>query len=221
MGRFTGMDPFGGNGSDPASLHRYLYAYASPISNTDPTGLFTLPSLATISAVLTTINTISLVTTAAVFGYRAGTIGNDLLIEEKIELEDALEDVADLGGDIALSIAGYRLLNFEGLKFAGSLMRKLPSMAGRIKLWNVAHVNGRLAEHYIGNAYGLFRNNLPIPSGRVPDFVHELATPRDQERHSTEMDTAACRHGRFLRGDRAEVLPSRETGHPGRGESRE
>ena len=170
-GRFTGMDSFGGNGSDPASLHRYLYAYASPISNTDPTGLFTLPSLATISAVLTTINTISLVTIAAVFGYRAGTIGNDLLIEEKIELEDALEDVADLGGDIALSIAGYRLLNFEGLKFAGSLMRKLPSMAGRIKLWNVAHVNGRLAEHYIGNAYGLFRNNLPIPSGRVPDFV--------------------------------------------------
>ncbi len=174
VGHFTGMDPLGGNDSDPASLHRYLYANANPVSNTDPTGLFTLPSLATISAVLTTINTISLVTTAAVFGYRAGTIGNDLLIEEKIELEEALDEAKDLGGDLALSIAAYRFLNFEGLKFAGSLMRKLPSMAGRIKLFNVAQVNGRLAEHYMGNAYGLFRNAVRI-GGRTPDFLTKTA----------------------------------------------
>jgi len=169
-GRSVGMDPFGGNEFDPPSLHRYLYAHGNPVSSTDPTGRFTLPSLGAISMALNTINSISLLSTAAIFGYRAGTIANDLLIEEKIELEDALEEAADLGGDIALSIAGYRLLNFEGLKFAGSLMRKLPSMVGRIKLWNVARVNGRLAEHYIGNAYGLFRNAVRV-GGRTPDFL--------------------------------------------------
>jgi RHS repeat-associated protein len=169
-GRFVGMDPYGGNEFDPPSLHRYLYADADPVSNTDPSGRFTLPSLATISSVLSTINTISLLSTAAVFGYRAGTIANDLLIEEKIELEEALDEAKDLGGDLALSIAAYRFLNFEGLKFAGSLMRKLPSMVGRIKIFNIAQVNGRLAEHYIGNAYGLFRNTVKI-GGRTPDFL--------------------------------------------------
>jgi hypothetical protein len=49
-------------------------------------------------------------------------------------------------------------------------MRKLPSMVGRIKLFNVAVMNGRLAEHYIGNAYGLFRNTSMI-GGRTPDFL--------------------------------------------------
>ena len=170
-GRFVGMDPSGGNTFDPPSLHRYLYGNANPLSNTDPTGRFTLPSLATVSAIMNTLNTASLVYMAASFGYRAGTIANDLLIEEKIELEEALDEAKDLGLETALNIAAYRFLNFEGLKFAGSLMRKLPSMVSRIKLWNVIHMNGRLAEHYIGNAYGLIRSSTRLPSGRMPDFL--------------------------------------------------
>ena len=42
IGRFVSMDAWIGTAFDPASLHRYLYANASPVSNTDPTGLFSL-----------------------------------------------------------------------------------------------------------------------------------------------------------------------------------
>jgi RHS repeat-associated protein len=37
-GRFAGMDPFAGRAQEPASLHRYLYASANPISLLDPSG---------------------------------------------------------------------------------------------------------------------------------------------------------------------------------------
>jgi len=37
-GRFNRIDPFGGNYSDPQSLHKYLYCHANPINNVDPSG---------------------------------------------------------------------------------------------------------------------------------------------------------------------------------------
>lgn len=38
-GRFASADPFLGLAQEPMSLHRYLYAYASPVNLTDPSGL--------------------------------------------------------------------------------------------------------------------------------------------------------------------------------------
>ena len=37
-GRFISQDPFGGNNSDPISLHRYLYASGDPVNRVDPSG---------------------------------------------------------------------------------------------------------------------------------------------------------------------------------------
>jgi RHS repeat-associated protein len=37
-GRFWNMDSFEGNGSDPASLHKYTYANNNPVGNHDPSG---------------------------------------------------------------------------------------------------------------------------------------------------------------------------------------
>ncbi len=40
--RFTQMDSWMGNNSDPQSLHKYLYAETDPVNNIDPTGKFSL-----------------------------------------------------------------------------------------------------------------------------------------------------------------------------------
>ena len=40
-GRFWTMDTYEGNNSDPLSLHKYLYAHADPVNNTDPSGNMT------------------------------------------------------------------------------------------------------------------------------------------------------------------------------------
>ena len=45
-GRFLAMDPFSGSDSDPATLHRYLYAGADPAGKFDPTGKFQTTALA-------------------------------------------------------------------------------------------------------------------------------------------------------------------------------
>ena len=37
-GRFQTMDSYEGNPADPLSLHKYLYAQADPVNNTDPSG---------------------------------------------------------------------------------------------------------------------------------------------------------------------------------------
>ncbi len=41
-GRFINRDPFGGFNNDPTSLHRYLYANASPVLYADPSGMFSV-----------------------------------------------------------------------------------------------------------------------------------------------------------------------------------
>jgi RHS repeat-associated protein len=42
IGRFTQQDPFAGFGTDPRSLHKYLYANADPTNGRDPSGYVTL-----------------------------------------------------------------------------------------------------------------------------------------------------------------------------------
>jgi RHS repeat-associated protein len=49
-GRFTSVDPYSGDPQAPVSLHRYLYANASPVSFSDASGEFTIAmQLSTVS----------------------------------------------------------------------------------------------------------------------------------------------------------------------------
>jgi RHS repeat-associated protein len=41
-GRFWNQDTYEGSNTDPASLHKYLYAHADPVNGIDPSGHFTL-----------------------------------------------------------------------------------------------------------------------------------------------------------------------------------
>jgi len=47
VGRFTQMDTYAGSGSDPITLHKYLYANADGVNGRDPSGRFTLSEFST------------------------------------------------------------------------------------------------------------------------------------------------------------------------------
>lgn len=51
-GRFNARDTFGGNYSDPQSLHKYIYANSDPVNGVDPTGQFTLIDLLAVVAII-------------------------------------------------------------------------------------------------------------------------------------------------------------------------
>ena len=50
-GTFISMDSYKGNTYDPVSLHKYLYANANPVMNSDPTGFFSLGELVTCTSI--------------------------------------------------------------------------------------------------------------------------------------------------------------------------
>lgn len=39
VGRFSSIDPFGGNLADPVSIHKYLYVHNDPVNYIDPSGM--------------------------------------------------------------------------------------------------------------------------------------------------------------------------------------
>jgi RHS repeat-associated protein len=51
-GRFVSLDTHPGVATDPASLHKYLYAAADPVNNVDPSGLFSIGSMVMTSAIV-------------------------------------------------------------------------------------------------------------------------------------------------------------------------
>ncbi|HML74991.1 MAG TPA: choice-of-anchor K domain-containing protein [Anaerohalosphaeraceae bacterium] len=53
-GRFTSRDPFAGNGTDPQSLHKYLYCHANPVNGIDPSGELTLNEVVTVTTIIGT-----------------------------------------------------------------------------------------------------------------------------------------------------------------------
>ncbi len=73
-GRFISRDPFAGLLTDPMSLHRYQYAHQNPISNTDPTGEFTLSEQAQIGGLIG-------ITSSSIGGLLSGKQGKELFFE--------------------------------------------------------------------------------------------------------------------------------------------
>jgi RHS repeat-associated protein len=66
VGRFIGVDPYEGDPQAPTSLHRYLYANASPLYFVDPSGEFGITDFAVGRAV---VNTLGRIQTTLAFNY--------------------------------------------------------------------------------------------------------------------------------------------------------
>jgi RHS repeat-associated protein len=95
-GRFTGMDPFEGMSPDPLSLHRYLYAHASPVLLADPSGKFA--SVGEISIGLALVNTIASQQVLA-----GADIVSDLLFRGNATVQQAKVVIKAAGAAITLS----------------------------------------------------------------------------------------------------------------------
>ncbi|HEX6623913.1 MAG TPA: RHS repeat-associated core domain-containing protein [Pyrinomonadaceae bacterium] len=58
-GRFWTQDTYEGDGFDPVTLHKYLYANADPVNHIDPTGNFSLGDISVSSAIHSTLSGMS------------------------------------------------------------------------------------------------------------------------------------------------------------------
>ena|GEM_PF-1727648 len=65
LGRFISRDAYQGSLDDPMSLHKYQYAHANPVVNTDPSGYFSLGQITATLALHTTLAGLSFTTGAA------------------------------------------------------------------------------------------------------------------------------------------------------------
>jgi len=74
LGNFISMDPYSGSIYDPTSLHKYLYANASPVNFTDPTGYFTIPEILASFQIHGVMNTLRCVALSSLLNAAKGGI---------------------------------------------------------------------------------------------------------------------------------------------------
>jgi RHS repeat-associated protein len=74
VGRLTTMDPYGGDGFHPPSLHPYQYAYNDPINRHDPSGAVTLSEFAVSVAITGVLGALVDASLAAYSGKAAGDV---------------------------------------------------------------------------------------------------------------------------------------------------
>ena len=122
QGRFINHDPLLGDGGDPLSLHRYLYAAADPVNYNDPSGkFFTLASqsFATVSAAM--LQGVQGAVSGGVHGTLLGMINGAASQIFRGEIDGwELADGAFMGGANG-ALAGIK---------AGALMGALSSIQG-------------------------------------------------------------------------------------------
>jgi RHS repeat-associated protein len=102
-GRFTSLDPYSGNTSDPQSLHKYTYCHSDPMNRLDPTGRFSLgEQLCSISLVNILVG---LLIGAAVLAIVAGPV----IYNYRVTGVASLKVVTAVPGQAVRHTAYYRL----------------------------------------------------------------------------------------------------------------
>ncbi len=102
VGTFISMDSYSGSIDDPVSLHKYLYANANPVSNSDPSGYFTLADMNASMGIQATLNDICTINAKGILDMVKGMFGfaNDIIStikdgkEQGLTKEKIIENVA-------------------------------------------------------------------------------------------------------------------------------
>ncbi|MEQ1904951.1 MAG: RHS repeat-associated core domain-containing protein, partial [Pirellulaceae bacterium] len=136
-GRFTSLDPFRGNTSDPQSLHKYLYVHDDPVNGIDPSGLFLIGTMQISSirnhlANLQADAGLKLIEGVYRLGKGASIAG--------IGLEFVIGDLFGIGIPF-FGAAFKRLFNVIGRQSARVLSKMLPKVAGEYLLPGIFHVS--------------------------------------------------------------------------------
>jgi len=132
VGRFVGMDPFGGSSFDPPSLHRYVYANADPVGHLDPTGEWSVAESGLVSGIISSLSagTVNAVLTT-VFN---GVAGQETSAEE---LKNAFligAITAPVGGVIARAFAPLLRASLEPFLIGIGSLRRV-TLVGTTSAW--------------------------------------------------------------------------------------
>ena len=165
-GRFWTMDDFAGDQTDPASLHKYIYAHAEPVNGIDPSGHARMDELSFRNAISAMLNR----TTTAAFRVTIRRVGGkmkcvvveqivDFAIEEGIYLFFAQTGTPYVGKsvDIPRRLREHELSKFLRNKFANlkGLFSVAPKDQKYIEQWifdRVKDAQGRKQGEFKGSA---------------------------------------------------------------------
>ncbi len=150
-GRFAAMDPWSGRETDPLSLHKYLYAHADAVNNTDPSGYMTLGSLSISINMSSTFRTTSYAAGKRVVKkFLIGKPPEDLGLVGELIVEWMFQSVIDVGtGAMTKQEFGQRA--HKNLKTRIESYRPLP---GFVVIAEPFFIEGEVGKPRKGNPTG-------------------------------------------------------------------
>ena len=115
-GRFISMDAYSGSIDDPVSLHKYLYANANPVSNSDPSGYSTLADMNTSMGIQGILSNVATPNGKALFDAVMGVFGvaNDVISTIREGKAQGLSS-EEIAANIAAGLLTSLVTNFSCL----------------------------------------------------------------------------------------------------------
>jgi hypothetical protein len=171
VGRFVSVDPYDGDPQAPVSLHRYLYAAASPVNFVDPNGESYISATGTlgINSILFTVGRVVTSTAAQSFGQvvveAAATVALAYATNEILRdvIQFAPADAA-VAGIIGVGIMAREFNEFRKSDEFRRESRKKPNATHYVGVWGPSGSNTPNADKSFGS--------LSVSKIRITHFLN-------------------------------------------------